>query len=258
MNGAVIDLDGTVYRSSQAVPGAPAAIAALRERDVDVVFVSNTSKKSRETCRDRLRNIGVAADLEDVVTSASVTAAHVASTYDGRPALVIGSDALFEELSTHGVATTDDVDEAEVVVVGKDTDFDYDRLTKAVRAVDGDAPFVVTNRDRASPTGEGLVPGTGTIVAAISWGAGREPDVVAGKPNGPMVEATAERLDATLSEAVMIGDNLETDIRLGERAGMETVLVLSGLADRTDLPMGSVQPDHVIDSLADVESVVWD
>lgn len=258
MDGAVIDLDGTVYRSSQAVPGAPEAIATLRDRDVEVVFVSNTSKKSRETCRDRLREIGIAADIEDVVTSASVTAAHVASTYDGRTALAIGSDALLEELSRHGVATTDDVDEAEIVVVGKDTDFDYDRLTRAVRAVDGDAPFVVTNRDRASPTAEGLVPGTGTIVAAISWGAGREPDVVAGKPHEPMVEATAERLDAALCDAVMIGDNVETDIQLGERAGMETALVLSGLADGTDLPTGSVQPDHVIDSLADVESVLWD
>lgn len=256
MQGAVIDLDGTVYHSTDPVPDVPEAIAALREHGVDVVFASNTSTKSRETCRDRLRNIGVEADIEDILTSASVTASHVAEVYEGQRVMVMGSDTLHTEFANAGVRTTDDPDAAEVVVVGKDRDLDYDRLTRIVRAAVRDVPLVVTNQDRISPTSSGIVPGTGAIVAAVTWAADREPDTVTGKPHDPMIDAIGSQLSCSLSDAVVIGDNLESDIALGERAGMETVLVLSGVAAEADVAARSTVPTHVIDSLADVERLL--
>lgn len=255
IQGAVIDLDGTVYRSTDPVPGAPEAITALRDRGVDVVFASNTSTKSRATCLYRLSNIGVDANSADILTSASVTATHVASEYEGRRVLAIGSPALYDELANAGVETTDDPDLAEVVVVGKDRDVDWERLTRVVRAAVRDVPFVVTNRDRISPTSGGIVPGTGALVAAVAWAADRDPDAVAGKPHDPMIDAIDARLNCSLSDAIVIGDNLESDVALGDRAGMKTVLVLSGVAEAADVGTGTPRPTHVLGSLAEVETL---
>ena len=253
MDATVLDLDGTVYESTDPIPGAPEAIARLRDRGIDVLFVSNTSTKSRATCRERLRNVGVEADTEAILTSASVTASYVATTYENRRVFAVGSTALYEELANAGVRTTADPEAAGVVVVGKDRDIDWERLTRLVRATIRDVPFVVTNRDRVSPTSSGIVPGTGALVAAVAWAAGREPDAVAGKPHDPMIDAIDAKLDCPLSEAVVIGDNLESDVALGERAGMKTALVLSGVAGQADVASGSTRPDYVIDSLADVD-----
>jgi 4-nitrophenyl phosphatase len=253
MQGAVIDLDGTVYRSTDPVSDVPETIETLRDRGVDIIFASNTSTKSRATCQRRLRNIGIAAEREEILTSASVTAKHVATTYEGQRVFAVGSAALFGELADAGIQTTDDPQAAEAIVVGKDRDIDWEGLTRVVRAAVRDVPFVATNRDRVSPTSSGIVPGTGTLVAAVAWAANREPDTVTGKPHDPMIDAIAERLDCELSEAFVIGDNIESDIALGERAGIPTVLVLSGVAAESDLDDASTQPTHVLDSLADVE-----
>lgn len=256
MRGAVVDLDGTVYRSSVPVNGAVEGISRLRSAGIDVMFVSNTSSKSRETCLDRLDDAGIEASPDDVVTGASVTAAYVSESFPDATAFVVGEAPLREELGRAGVELTSDPAATTVLVVGKDRSFDFDALTAAVRALDDGAAFVATNRDRRSPTKDGVVPGTGAIVAAIAAAAGREPDAVAGKPHDPAIEATLGRLDLPASDCLVIGDNAETDVAMGERAGMTTVLIESGIDGVTPSGAGDARPDYVLETMASIGEVL--
>lgn len=254
MRAAIVDLDGTIYRSTDPVAGAVEGIRRLRSAGLEVIFVSNTSTKSRTTCRDRLVDIGIDVGLEDVLTSTSITATHVAESHPGTDVIAIGEDALADELEHAGVELTDNPEAADVLVVGKDRSFDFETLTTAVRAIDSGARFVVTNRDRRTPSADGIVPGTGALVAAIAAAAGRDPDVVTGKPNDPTVEAVLDRLDLPASDCFVIGDNIETDVAIGEHAGMTTVLIESGL--HTGDVTRDLCPDYVLGSLASIDEVL--
>lgn len=256
MSGAIIDLDGTVYRSTIPVTGAVEGITKLRDADVDILFVSNTSTKSRDACLERLKRIGIEVSLEDIVTSALVTANYVSQTYPDEEVLAIGGEALIEELRRAGVSITDNPNSADVLVVGKDRSFDYDTLTRGLRALDRDTPFVVTNQDRTSPTEDGIVPGAGAIIGAIVAAAGREPDVVAGKPNDPMIDVTLDRLDAPPSRCLVIGDNVNTDVAMGQRAEMTTVLVRSGVDNNEVDGEQECDPDYILDSMATIDEVL--
>lgn len=256
MRGAIIDLDGTVYRSTTPVTGAIEGITTLREASVEVAFVSNTSTKSRDTCLERLRRIGVEADRDAIITSASVTASYLAETCPGERVLAIGEDALIIELHHADVPLTDDPDDADILVVGKDRSFDYDTLTRGLRALDEETRFVATNRDRTSPTEDGIVPGAGALVDAIAAATGREPDLVAGKPHDPIIEATLGQLGTSPSACLVIGDNVATDVAMGSRAGMTTVLVGSGVENREDDGNGKFVPDYRLESMASLDEVL--
>ncbi|WP_255171379.1 HAD-IIA family hydrolase [Natrononativus amylolyticus] len=258
MDGAVVDLDGTVYRSETAIPGAREGIELLRDAGVDVAFVTNSSTKPRTLCLERLESIGIDADESEILTSAAVTASYVATEYPTATVMAVGAPVLFEELSRADVTFTEDPFETDVLVVGKDRAFDFETLTRALHALEGGATFVTTNRDRKSPTDAGTEPGSGAVVAAISFAANRSPDVVAGKPHDPMIEVSLDHLDVDPSECMVIGDNPETDIRMGERAGMTTVLVLTGLIGRDDPVVAAGRADHVLKSLEDLERVLSD
>lgn len=256
MRAALIDLDGTVYRSEEPIPGAPEGIATLQRAGIDLAFVSNTSSTSRETCQKRLEGFGIETDVRDILTSASVIATSVAETYPGATVFAIGQPALFDELEASNVEVTDDPDAAELVVMGKDRSFDFGTLTRGLRALGRDVPFMVTNRDRTTPTSDGIEPGTGAIVGAVAIAAEREPDVVAGKPNDPMIDATLDRLDVPPADCLVVGDSLESDIVMGKRAGMTTVLVLSGIEDRDSVEGASIEPDYVVESMARLDRIL--
>ncbi|MWV40391.1 HAD-IIA family hydrolase [Natrialba sp. INN-245] len=256
MNAAIIDLDGTVYRSRTGIDGARDGIDRLRDAGVDVAFVTNSATKSRRKCLERLESIGIDADESEILTSATVTASYVAREFPDATAMAVGEPALFDELSRSGVALTDDPADCDVLVVGKDRSFDFETLTRCLHALEHGATFVGTNRDRKSPTDTGNEPGSGALIAAVEYAAERGPDVVAGKPNDPIIEVSLDHFDVDASECLVIGDNPETDIRMGTRAGMTTVLVLTGLIDRTDPAATNGVADHVLESLGEIEEVL--
>ncbi|MFC4986707.1 HAD-IIA family hydrolase [Saliphagus infecundisoli] len=256
MRGAVVDLDGTVYRSTVPVNGAVDGISELRSSGVDVLFVSNTSSKSRKTCVDRLDDMGIEASPDDIVTGASVTAAYVSESSPDATAFLVGEEPLREEFKRADVTLTDDPGTATVLVVGKDQSFDFDTLTAAARVLDEGAAFVATNLDRRSPTASGVVPGTGAIVAAVAATSGREPDIVAGKPHDPVIETTLWLLDLPPSACLMIGDNPETDVAMGKRAGMTTVLIESGLESSDVSATDGDGPDYVLETMASIGDVL--
>jgi 4-nitrophenyl phosphatase len=256
VTGAVIDLDGTVYRGGTPLPGAARGIEALREAGIDVLFVSNNPTKSPARYAADLAAMGIDADADSILTSGVVTREYLERHHSEDPIYVVGEDGLREELA--GLDLVSDPTGARVVVGSIDRGFTYDRLAEAVRAfLAGDPAFVGTDPDRLIPVEEGtMAPGSGAIIGAIAAAVGREPDPMLGKPSAETAEAVLDRLDADPADCLVVGDRLDTDIALGERAGMRTVLVRTGLHDEGDVGDYDATPDRVLDSLGDIGAVL--
>lgn len=255
IQSVVLDVDGTLVRGDDPVPGAIEAVDRLRERGLDVLLLSNNPTRTPADYADWLAELGFAVGSGDVVTSGSLTADYVAEEYPGRETFVLGEEGLRVMLDSREVPTVADPDRAEVVVASIDREFTYDRLRETLWALDG-AAFVATDPDRTIPAPDRPVPGSGAIVAAVSEAAGRGPDAMLGKPAETAAEAVESRVAGRGAEVLMVGDRLDTDMRMGERAGMTTALVLSGVTTRADAEASAVTPDHVLDSVADVEMIL--
>lgn len=251
--GVVVDLDGTVYLGSEPVPGAADAVARLRERGLDLLFVSNNPTRSREEYVDHLAEMGIEATPSEIVSAGTTTARFLAERHDGDRVLLIGSDGLRRQLRAAGVELTDDPAAADVVVTSHDHEFDYDDMTDGLWALEHAEAFYGTDPDLIYPGAGGRpYPGSGAITRAVAGVAEREPDLVLGKPSGPTIETILETIGHPPEACLVVGDGLDTDVATGERAGMTTVLVRSGRTSPTDLADASVDPDHVIDSIAEL------
>ena len=255
-SGAVLDVDGTVVRGDDPIPGAPAGYQRLREAGIEPLFVSNNPTKAPPAYVDRLGAAGYDADADRVITAGTVTTRYLSTHHGDDDLLCLGEPGLFEQFADAGLSTTDDVEAADALVASIDRDFDYDDLCTALWALDRGIPFVGTDPDIVIPASERDVPGSGAVIRAVAAVAEREPDVVLGKPSEPAVEMIRERLSCSPEECLVVGDRLNTDIALGARAGMTTVLVLSGVTDEATLAASDVTPDHVLDDLGQIDRVI--
>ncbi len=256
--GAILDLDGTVYRGGELVPGADEAVRALRDAGVRVAFVSNNPALPPAAFAAKLRGMGVEAAAEDVITSGVVTAEYLADEHAGDDLFVVGGDGLCALLREADCSLTDDPHVADVLVASYDRGFGYDDLVDALRVLgrDGTA-FVGTDPDRTIPSSGGeLVPGSGAIVGAIAHTTEREPDAVLGKPSERTAVAALDRLGVPAGDCLVVGDRLDTDVALGERVGATTAVVRTGVTDDRALDTSERKPDHVLDSLEDVTGLL--
>lgn len=238
----LLDLDGVVWRGGEAIAGSVDAIRALEAAGHTVAYATNFSHAPVALAEERLARIGLSARGR-VITSAQAAASLVAA---GERALVVGGPGLVEALTARGAEVVEE-GPADVVVAGYDPRFDYDRLTVAMRTLHGGARFVATNTDPTLPQPDGLLPGSGAIVAAIAAAAGMAPEV-AGKPHRPMAELVRARFGDT---GLMVGDQPATDGRFAVTLGYRFALVLSGVTTAADLPVEPV-PDLVAADLAAV------
>jgi HAD superfamily hydrolase (TIGR01450 family) len=251
-DGLIIDLDGVVWLEGHAIEGAPEAIAQLRSRGIAVIFLTNDPVSSPEAQAAQLTKIGIPAEPGEVMTSAAATARFIATTAGlrGRPALVIGSRALRAEIADAGLVLLGhgEAAKAEVVVVGGHRGFDYEELRAATTAVLAGAELFATGRDPVVPTGQGPMPATGAIVAAIETATGHAATVI-GKPEPFVFELAREAL-AACEHVAVIGDNLVSDITGAKRAGLDAMLVLTGSTTEEDARLSDIRPDLVAPSLA--------
>lgn len=236
----VIDLDGVIWLDDRPVPGAAEAVAELRSRGEDVVFVTNNSSRPIRHYEQKLAGFGIEAQGE-VISSAIVAASLVEPD---EVALVCGGPGLEEALEERGVHTVHDGD-ADVVVVGYHRDFDYGRMTAASTAVHRGARLLATNDDPTYPTASGPLPGAGAILASVVTATGVTP-VVAGKPNRPAADLVRSRVG---DRGTVVGDRPDTDGRFALALGFEFALVLSGVTGAEDLPVRP-EPDVVAADLA--------
>ena len=259
-SGAILDVDGTVVRGEQALPGADTGLMALESRGIRRLFVSNNPTRPPESYAEKLRAAGIDAAPDEILTAATSTVEYLRRNHNGETVYLVGDPGVREQLERAGFdvcAADEDGDDADVAVVSIDRSFDYDTLAAAARTIRGrDLPIVGTDPDAVIPAAEGDVPGSGAMIAAVAGTAERDPDAVLGKPHEITRRLAVERLDCDPTDCLVIGDRLDTDIALGVDAGMTTVLVRSGVTDDTRLARAAVTPDYVVDSLADIAPVV--
>jgi 4-nitrophenyl phosphatase len=199
----------------------------------------------------RLAAMGIRVPAAEIITSSLATRDYLQQTLpEGAGIYVIGMPALrellFDGTSFHPVQYGEETPAA--VVIGLDLEFTYDKLKAANAALRAGAHFIATNADTTLPTEAGLVPGAGSLIAAVVAASGRQP-IVIGKPETPMLEMAMLRMGVRPDETVMVGDRLDTDILAGERAGMPTVLVLTGVSTRADLAEAEALPDVIVSDL---------
>ena len=251
LDGLIVDLDGVVWIGPTAVPGSVAATAELRARGVRLVFLTNDPSASREDCAERLRALGVEVDESEIVTSGSALAAFMAQRESGGTGtFVIGSVSLKRELERAGLTLLagEAGREAEVVAVGGHSGFDYGELLVATQALRRGARLYAAGRDATFPMPDGPWPATGAVVAAVEVAGGTQA-IAVGKPEPFMFELARSLLDGCEHVAV-VGDNVSSDIAGGRRAGLTTILVLTGTTRRQDLADADVAPDVVLPDLA--------
>jgi 4-nitrophenyl phosphatase len=253
---AVLDLDGTVYRGDELLPGAAAAIDRLREAGVDCLFFSNNPTKSRAAYAERLRNLGIGVDESAVLSSGTVTARFLADEHAEDRIFVVGSDGLREQFEAAGLEVVADATTADVLVASYDLEFGYGDMLAGYRALEAGAVFYGTDPDLLVPAADGMIPGSGAIINAVGGVVDRRPAKILGKPSAEAQRAVLETLGVDPEDCVVVGDRLDTDIALGERAGMTTVLVRTGVSPDTEAAESDVRPDFVVDSLAELETVL--
>ena len=246
----LVDLDGVVYRGAQPVPGVPDVLRQRAAAGDRVIYVTNNSRSHRDEYEARLRKMRVPLEPsgeQSIVTAARAAAVLLAeSDSPPRLAMVLGGPGLARELRDVGIAVVSPTERGlkaapDALVVGVDFSLSYSRLSISATAVRRGARFVATNRDPMYPTAEGLNAGAGSIVAAVAVAAGREPDLVIGKPEPRLFEAAAELAGVPAQEAIVIGDGLVTDIRAANRVGARSILMLTGVTSREALA-GSNRP----------------
>jgi 4-nitrophenyl phosphatase len=256
----IFDLDGVVYRGKQAVPGAAALVSALRREGRVVRFATNNSSATRQDYVERLTGHGIPVEVDEIVTSSWATVQHLhAHLPDVRRVLAIGAAGLVSELRAGDLDVTGAAEAAprawnggplpqryDALVSGLDRDLDYRRLGIAAAAIREGARFIATNADLRYPTPDGFVPGAGAIVAALAATTGVEPLVI-GKPQPAMFEAILERDGVEPADALVIGDNPDADVLAARRAGIESILVLTGIVDAAAAEglTGERRPDYV-------------
>jgi phosphoglycolate/pyridoxal phosphate phosphatase family enzyme len=251
--GWLFDLDGTVYLGDRLLPGAADAVAALRGEGRRVAFLTNKPLQTRADYAAKLTRLGIAAAPDDVITSSLVLARHLARLDPGAPLFVIGEPPLLGELRAHGFEVRADA-RVRWVVIAFDRTFDYAKLNIALQASRGGARLIATNPDRTCPTEEGEIPDCAGMTAAVEAVTGRTVEAVVGKPSPLMLEVALASLGLTAHECAIVGDRLETDIVMGKRLGLATVLVLSGITRADDARIAEIAPDLVLPSLSELMS----
>jgi NagD protein len=245
----LMDMDGVLVHEAEALPGAAEFLAALRERDLPFLLLTNNSIYTRRDLAARLRASGLDVPEEFIWTSASATARFLETQRPEGTAFVVGESGISTQLYQAGYTLTDR--DPDYVILGETRTYSFERITQAIRLIGEGARFIATNPDPTGPSPAGPLPATGSVAALITKATGVEPYFV-GKPNPLMMRTALNRLEAHSETTAMIGDRMDTDIVSGLEAGMETILVLSGVTTREETERFPYRPSRIVDSVADL------
>ncbi len=247
------DMDGVLVHEERAIPGADDFINALEHHGRRFLVLTNNSIFTARDLRARLDASGLAVSEQSIWTSALATAKFLADQSAGGSAYVIGETGLTAALHEAGFVLTEA--NPDYVVLGETRTYSFTAITKAIRLIERGARFIATNPDATGPSAEGPLPATGSVAALITRATGIQPYYV-GKPNPLMMRSALNAIDAHSESTVMVGDRMDTDVIAGIEAGMRTVLVLTGSTQRAAIPSFPYRPTWVVDSIADVVSLI--
>lgn len=248
----VFDMDGTVYLGDRVFPEAVELIKKLRKEGKKVLFFTNNASHNADFYISKLNKMGFEASREELMSSGDVTAEFLLRHRHGKSVFLLGTPELKALFSERGIPLTAG-ENADITVTSFDTTLTYDRLSTACTLIRNGSEFLCTHPDFNCPTESGFIPDSGAIVACITASTGKSP-VYFGKPYGSVIEMICEKCGVNKSDIVVFGDRLYTDIALGKKNGVASVLVLTGEASRADAENAAEneKPDFIYPSLREV------
>jgi 4-nitrophenyl phosphatase len=245
----ILDMDGVLVRGKTMLPGVENFLQLLEERAIQYVIATNNSTVDPQQLADRFQSFGLQIKTRDIFTSSLATATFLKKQLPaGTPLYVIGEDPLHQSLCDAGFQIMPTHDAAQAVVVGLDFDISWKKLSHAVSALCQGARFFGTNADLTLPTEDGFAPGNGAFLKLLEAATGNSPQII-GKPEPHLYLQAMEHLGTQAEETLALGDRLETDILGGNRAGIATALVLTGVSRRDDLQASEIHPDGIFEDL---------
>jgi 4-nitrophenyl phosphatase len=246
----IIDMDGVLWRGNQTLPGVADFFEFLRANSIRFLLATNNAARTTEYYVERLRQMGLEVARDQILTSSEATARWLKEQVpNGTRVYVVGEEGLIRALADADFKVV--ADGAELVVVGLDRTLTYDKLRRATLSIRAGARFVATNGDVTFPAEEGLVPGAGSIVAALVAATGVKPTVI-GKPHRPMFDAALQLLGTDPAHTAMLGDRLDTDIEGAQAARLKTLLVLTGVTTAEEAEASETRPDFIFSDLVEL------
>ncbi|MBW1690539.1 MAG: HAD-IIA family hydrolase [Deltaproteobacteria bacterium] len=241
-----IDLDGTIYLGNELIKGASSFIEMLKDKKKEFYYLSNNSSKSKDEYVKKLRSLGISCSHEQIILSTDGLV-HFLEKENSKKVFILGTRALEKTVMKHGIEIDDD--SPEYIIVGYDTELTYQKLKKAAILLLKGIDMLATHRDKVCPTEEGPIPDVGSMLALLKEATGKSPVRIFGKPNPEMVRHIIDKRNVALSQVVIIGDRLYTDMELARRIGCNSILVLSGDTKRGELEDAPYQPTLVVRNL---------
>ncbi len=250
----LLDMDGTIYLGDGLFPCTQPFLETVRASGRRYIFLTNNSSKNRDAYVKKLARLGVAAEPDDVFTSGEATTLRLRQTRPGAAVAVFGMPTLEEEFRAAGFRLVER--DPDVVVLGFDQAFDYAKMTRLCDLVREGRPYIATHPDFNCPVENGFIPDIGAVIAYVKASTGREPDEVIGKPNAGIVDAVSAKYGVPKDRICMVGDRLYTDIALGARAGISTVLVFSGETSRQEAAVSEHKATWQFDDLDGIRRAI--
>lgn len=250
IKGIILDLDGTVYLGDAEVPGASRFTIDMKARGIRCLYVTNRANRSADEVCMQLRRYGINCGIEDVLTSAQAAVQYLTKG----TVYYIGEKSFGQLLENSGFTVTEN--SPDYVIISFDRRVTKEMISKAAGLIRSGAKFIATNPDKALKIEGGVLPGTGAIVEAVAEEAGIQPAVMIGKPEKLIIEMGIQRLGMKKDEVILVGDNVETDIPAGAKAGIRTALILTGISSRKDLHGQKIQPTWVVSSYEELAGII--
>jgi len=247
--GFICDMDGVIYHGNNILPGAKEFVEWLQSEKKEFLFLTNSSERSPKELSDKLARMGLVVGENHFYTSALATASFIALQSPGSTAYVIGEAGLINALYDKGLSMNDV--NPEYVIVGETRSYSFEKIEKAVMLLQKGAKLIGTNPDLTGPTEKGIMPATGALTAPIEMGSGRKAYFV-GKPNPLMMRHALRKLGTAVSDTVIIGDRMDTDIVAGIESEFDTVLVLTGVTSRESVNDFSYRPKYILENVGKI------
>jgi HAD superfamily hydrolase (TIGR01457 family) len=240
-------MDGTFYLGDKLIPGTLEFMNLIKETGKDYLFVTNNSSCDADFYAEKLARMGWKATPSDVLTSGEATAIYLKKQKPNAKVYLMGTPQLEAEFTAHGFILT--ADKPDYVIIGFDKTLTYEKLVTGCNLLRAGVPFIATHPDINCPTEDGFIPDCGAMLELIKSSTGVVPQKIIGKPNKEIVEAVLLKKNYQLSEVAMVGDRLYTDIATGKKAGITSILVMSGETTAETLEKSDIQPDYVFENL---------
>ncbi len=250
MKTYIIDLDGTMYSGNENIDGAREFINYLQEKKIPYIFLTNNATRTKKQAKEHMLNLGFKNIKEDdFFTSAIVAAKYAARNFTERNCFVVGEDGLIEALTDEGFNFVQE--NADFVFVGLDRKADYKKYSNAIHNILNGAKFIATNTDRLLPNNGKFDAGNGSAIAMIEYATNMQ-SIKTGKPYPIILDILMTEYNLTKENLILVGDNLETDIKLGYDAKIETIMVCTGVHTKNDIEKLKVYPTFCISSLREL------